>query len=66
MLGNDIMRTITSGMGVAGFALMAGMVLSTPGKAEILNALFMAQAAYSGNDVRAMTHDFEAPILARP
>ena len=60
MPGNDIMRTITSGMSVASLALVAGTFLSTPGKAETLNALFMAQAAYSDNDVRAMTHDFEA------
>nr|WP_245504150.1 extracellular solute-binding protein [Lichenihabitans psoromatis] len=46
-------------MGVVGLAALAGTVLASPGHAETLNALFMAQAAYSDNDVRNMTHDFE-------
>lgn len=33
--------------------------LPTSASAETLNALFMAQAAYSDNDVRAMTADFQ-------
>ncbi|UDL96700.1 extracellular solute-binding protein [Lichenihabitans sp. PAMC28606] len=44
---------------MVGLAALAGTVLASPGHAETLNALFMAQAAYSDNDVRNMTHDFE-------
>ncbi|WP_131194609.1 extracellular solute-binding protein [Lichenihabitans psoromatis] len=53
------MLQIKSWMGVVGLAALAGTVLASPGHAETLNALFMAQAAYSDNDVRNMTHDFE-------
>ncbi|QDL55181.1 extracellular solute-binding protein [Rhodoferax aquaticus] len=41
-------------------ALVAGSLLSAAAHAEkTLSALFMAQAAYSEDDVRAMTSDFE-------
>ena len=41
-------------------ALLAGALLSLPAQAQkTLSALFMAQAAYSEDDVRAMTVDFE-------
>ncbi|WP_413771048.1 extracellular solute-binding protein [Lichenihabitans sp. PAMC28606] len=53
------MLQIKSWMGMVGLAALAGTVLASPGHAETLNALFMAQAAYSDNDVRNMTHDFE-------
>ncbi|WP_131113866.1 extracellular solute-binding protein [Lichenihabitans psoromatis] len=53
------MLQIKSWIGVVGLAALAGTVLASPGHAETLNALFMAQAAYSDNDVRNMTHDFE-------
>ena len=41
-------------------AAIAGLATAMPAMAETtINALFMAQAAYSENDVRAMTADFE-------
>jgi len=41
-------------------ATIAGLATAMPAMAETtINALFMAQAAYSENDVRAMTADFE-------
>ncbi len=42
-------------------AALALALVAAPGvRAETLNALFMAQASYSEDDVRAMTKDFEA------
>ncbi len=54
------MRGIGTRVGVVGLALLAGTVMAAAARAETLSALFMSQAAYSDNDVRAMTHDFEA------
>jgi multiple sugar transport system substrate-binding protein len=43
------------------FAVLAGLIAPTAASAAdvTLNALFMDQAAYSANDIRAMTADFE-------
>ncbi len=47
-------------LSVAAAATIAGVAIALPAMAETtINALFMAQAAYSENDVRAMTTDFE-------
>src|SRR6202158_4028958 len=45
-----------------GLAMLAGVLAPTAASAAdvTLNALFMDQAAYSANDIRAMTADFEA------
>jgi len=53
-------RFLTSIAG-AGLAVLAGAMAPAPASAAdvTLNALFMDQAAYSANDVRAMTADFE-------
>jgi multiple sugar transport system substrate-binding protein len=47
--------------GLGGLAVAAGLVMATfaGARAESLNALFMSQAAYSDDDVKAMTADFE-------
>jgi multiple sugar transport system substrate-binding protein len=58
--GGSTMRTGRFLRVLAHTALLAGPALSASAHAETLNALFMAQAAYSDNDVRAMTHEFEA------
>ena len=47
-------------LSVAAAATIAGVAIALPAMAETtINALFMAQAAYSESDVRAMTADFE-------
>jgi multiple sugar transport system substrate-binding protein len=53
-------RFLTSIAG-AGLAMLAGALAPAPASADdvTLNALFMDQAAYSANDIRAMTADFE-------
>ncbi len=53
------MQTMSSWMTVGGLAILVGTFLSGPSQAETLNALFMSQTAYSDDDVRAMTHDFQ-------
>ena len=49
-------RLVVAGAVMAVLALVA----APAARAETLNALFMAQASYSEDDVRAMTKDFEA------
>jgi len=45
---------------VAAAGLVTALTTGGMARAETLNALFMSQAAYSEDDVRAMTKDFEA------
>src|ERR1700741_2652002 len=52
---------LAKGAAALGLALQLGMLAAAPASAAdvTLNALFMKQAAYSEDDIRAMTTDFE-------
>src|SRR5262245_48545575 len=52
---------LAKGVAALGLAVQLGILASSPASAAdvSLNALFMKQAAYSEDDIRAMTSDFE-------
>src|SRR5689334_19046189 len=59
--GGEPMNRFLTLTAAGGLAVLAGALAPAPASADdvTLNALFMDQAAYSANDVRAMTADFE-------
>lgn len=61
---SGLRKPVRFGLGKGAAGLVAGLAMTalagmSPAAAETLNALFMAQAAYSDADVKAMTAAFE-------